>query len=106
MKIQSNVFIISVMILALITIPLLEFAFAQESVGLADTVGADVIRADEEVEELSVLRPLQQIKANIAPSDVQCKESLQLVIGHSGKPACVTPQTAETLVERGWTLNV
>ena len=105
MKIQSNVFFISVIILALITIPLLEFTFAQETVGLGDTVGAEVIRA-EEVEELSVLRPLQQIKANIAPSDVQCKESLQLVIGHSGKPACVKPQTAETLVERGWTLKI
>ncbi len=57
----------------------------------------------EKVEELSALRPLQQIKANISPSDVQCKENLQLVLGPSGMPACVKPETAEKLIERGWT---
>ena len=56
----------------------------------------------EKVEELSALRPLQQIKANISPSDVQCKEGLQLVLGPSDRPACVSESGALKLMAWGW----
>jgi len=79
------------------------------SVNLAGEIGHtefEITFHPEKVEELNALRPLQQIKANIAPSDVQCKENLQLVLGPNDRVACVKPKTAETLVERGWTLNM
>jgi len=50
-NVQSNVFFISVMILALITSPLSfsGFAFAQEeSIGLSDTLETELVHADEE----------------------------------------------------------
>jgi len=56
----------------------------------------------EKVEELSALRPLQQIKENIAPSDVQCKDGLQLVLGPSDRPACVSESGALKLMAWGW----
>lgn len=56
----------------------------------------------EKVENLSVLRPLQQIKANIAPSDVQCKEGLELILSPSDRPACVSESSALKLISLGW----
>ncbi len=56
----------------------------------------------EKVEDLNALRPLQQIKANIIPSDVQCREGLQLVQSPTGRPACVFESSALKLMSRGW----
>ena len=47
--------------------------------------------------------PKQQMKVGILPSEVECKEGLELIFKYSdGSPACVTPKTAEKLIERGW----
>ena len=49
------------------------------------------------------LSPLQQFKSGIKAEDVKCKEGLQLVIkAEDGSPACVKPDTAQTLIMRGW----
>ncbi len=56
----------------------------------------------EKIEDLSVLSPLKQIHANIAPSDVKCKEGLQLLQSASGRTACVGPSGAAKLVAWGW----
>lgn len=47
--------------------------------------------------------PLHQLKNGISAYDVKCKQTLELVIKKSDhSPACVKPQTAQRLVERGW----
>ncbi|MGI0073685.1 MAG: hypothetical protein ACREA3_07735 [Nitrosotalea sp.] len=47
--------------------------------------------------------PLKQVKSGIQSKDVQCLQGLQLIIKtEDGSPACVIPQTAQKLVERGW----
>ncbi|TBR25354.1 MAG: hypothetical protein EPO63_01975 [Candidatus Nitrosotenuis sp.] len=47
--------------------------------------------------------PLVQIAQGIAPSDVKCRDNLQLVFKSSNNmPACVKPSSAHRLVELGW----
>ncbi|MGI0072878.1 MAG: hypothetical protein ACREA3_03585 [Nitrosotalea sp.] len=51
--------------------------------------------------------PLQQIKIGIAANNVKCNDGLQLVIkAEDGTPACVKPDTASILVERGWAQTI
>jgi serpin B len=45
--------------------------------------------------------PLNQIKMGIEPADVQCRDSLQLVIRSNDLPACVKAVTADILSQRG-----
>ncbi|MGH2611759.1 MAG: hypothetical protein ACRDFB_01765, partial [Rhabdochlamydiaceae bacterium] len=53
------------------------------------------------------LLPLQQLKDGTAPMDVTCLQGLQLVIkSEDGTPACVKPDTAQELIERGWGMNI
>jgi hypothetical protein len=60
----------------------------------------------EKVEDLSVLSPLKQIHAHITPSDVKCKEGLQLIQSASGRVACVSHSGAVKLVAWGWGILV
>jgi hypothetical protein len=47
--------------------------------------------------------PLYQIQLGIDSSDVQCKKDFELTIKLiNDSPACVTPETKEKLIERGW----
>lgn len=46
--------------------------------------------------------PLKQIKAGIQFNEIQCKDGLVLIQKHNGSPACVTPESAPKLIERGW----
>ena len=47
--------------------------------------------------------PLQQTKFGIPNIDVKCKEDLKLVFKNpDGSPACVTDETKQKLIERGW----
>jgi hypothetical protein len=47
--------------------------------------------------------PLQQFKSGTAAEDVKCKTGLELVIKiEDGSPACVSLQTATSLVARAW----
>ncbi|MDE1725630.1 MAG: hypothetical protein KGH76_07035, partial [Thaumarchaeota archaeon] len=51
--------------------------------------------------------PLKQSKSGVAAQDVKCNDSLQLVIkAEDGSPACVKPDTAQKLVERGWAKEI
>lgn len=53
------------------------------------------------------ISPLQQFRSGIVAKDITCKEGLQLVIKtEDGSPACVTSNTAQILIERGWATNV
>jgi len=49
------------------------------------------------------LKPLQQGNAGITASNVICAEGLKLIFrSHDGSPACVKPESAAKLKERGW----
>lgn len=49
------------------------------------------------------LRPLQQGNAGIAATDVICAEGLkQMFKSHDGSPACIKPQSVNSLKEGGW----
>ncbi|MGI0087980.1 MAG: hypothetical protein ACREBI_08490 [Nitrosotalea sp.] len=50
-----------------------------------------------------ILSPFKQLKNGTSTSDVKCKAGFVLVIKTlDGSPACVKPDTAKKLVERGW----
>ena len=56
-------------------------------------------------ENKKMISPLQQVKDGIAPDDVICKESFQLLLKPSdGTPACVSLKTHQKLITRGWIL--
>ena len=46
--------------------------------------------------------PLKQIKSGITIKNIQCKESLTLVVRYNGSPACVKLEIKTKLFERGW----
>jgi len=46
--------------------------------------------------------PLKQTQLGIAPSDIECKSGMELILKYSGEPVCVRPTTAEMLIQRGW----
>ena len=49
------------------------------------------------------LSPLKQLQSGILHDDIQCKAGLELVFkSRDNSPACVTPKTAEKLIERHW----
>ncbi|MDE1829431.1 MAG: hypothetical protein KGI25_03815 [Thaumarchaeota archaeon] len=51
----------------------------------------------------SVQSPLNQTKSGVPVKNVVCGQGLELVIkNEDGSPACVTPETAQKLVERHW----
>lgn len=51
----------------------------------------------------NVLPPLEQVKSGIQAKDVQCKQGFTLIIkAEDGSPACVYPQIAQILIQRGW----
>lgn len=53
-------------------------------------------------EYVGVDPPLKQIAQGIVPKNVTCNEGLTLLIKHNDSPACVKPDTAKILEERGW----
>lgn len=47
--------------------------------------------------------PMEQIQLGSNSTDVQCKQGFDLIIKtHDNMPACVKPETAQTLIMRGW----
>ncbi len=49
------------------------------------------------------MSPLKQIQSGISFDEIQCKQNLVLIQKYDGSPACVTEQTKQKLVKRGWT---
>ena len=49
--------------------------------------------------------PRKQMKDGISPENIICKDELELVIRISGMPACVKPETADRMQERGMLLD-
>jgi len=70
--------------------------FAQSSIAL---------NQDPEFNLLYSKSPLQQLKSGIASKDVKCHDNFLLTFkAKDGSPACVKPETAKILYERGWAL--
>ncbi len=59
----------------------------------------------QESQEKIIESPLQQYKSGVFPQDIQCNEGFDLIFKPKSGwiPACVKPDTAEKLLERGWT---
>lgn len=64
------------------------------------------VYADNQDPEMNLLlheSPLKQSKSGIQAKDVKCVDGFTLVIkSEDGSPACVKPDTAQMLIERGW----
>ena len=50
--------------------------------------------------------PKKQLKKGISVEEIQCNAGLKLVIRSNGTPACVKPETAERMHERGMLFNL
>lgn len=47
--------------------------------------------------------PLRQLKNGVSINDIKCIDGMQLILKkEDGSPACVKPEDATTLTERGW----
>ena len=49
--------------------------------------------------------PIKQMKDGISPENILCREGFELVIRINGLPACVKPETADRMQERGILLD-
>ena len=49
--------------------------------------------------------PIKQMKDGISPENILCREGLELIIRINGMPACVKPETADRMQERGILLD-
>lgn len=49
-----------------------------------------------------VFSPYVQLNHGIDPQNIQCRNELTLIIKYNNIPACVTSETKEKLIERGW----
>ena len=67
---------------------------------LSDYVATFVISKD------NILSPLKAFKSGVTIENIICKEGFDLIEKKTdNSPACVKPQTAQKLVERGWGNN-
>lgn len=68
--------------------------FAQSSIA---------VNQDPDFNLLYSKSPLMQFKSGIASKDVKCHDNFLLTFkAKDGSPACVKPETAQTLIMRGW----
>jgi hypothetical protein len=59
------------------------------------------------VDKNVVESPLKQIKSGILAKNVTCNQGLELIFkAEDSSPACVNPDTAQKLIERGWATNI
>ena len=56
----------------------------------------------EENQIANSLSPLKQFKSGVAIDEIQCRNSLTLVVKYDGAPACVKEESIPKLIERGW----
>jgi|CXWL01.1.fsa_nt_gi plastocyanin len=87
------------------------FSFKFEKPGIVDyfcmvhpwMTGQVIIKGGIVSAKGTLLSPLEQIKSGVALIDVQCRSNFSLVIkANDNSSACVRPETAKNLLERGW----
>ena len=74
-------------------------------------VGSPTVDAGQLVDVTGEFPPLKQHRAGVNPQSIECKPGLRVIlqeIGDSGnkRPACVTLETKEKLIDRGWTKKI
>lgn len=63
-------------------------------------------RLCSEISETKMMSPLEQHLIGIPLNLIQCPDSMELVLKQFvRKPACVTPETADRLIQQGWALS-
>ena len=63
----------------------------------------------KKIVEQTYSSPLKQVRVYgiLNPYEIICKHDLELIVKKSNNsPACVTPETAKKLIERGWSVTV
>lgn len=71
-------------------------------------VGHPTVNAGQLVDVTEEFAPLKQHRAGVNPESIDCKPGLRVILqenDNSGnkRPACVTLETKEKLIDRGWT---
>jgi glucose/arabinose dehydrogenase len=62
-----------------------------------------ILRLAPLLEEQTELTPLKQLKTGVSPYDIKCNKGFLLVLKQqNNSPACVKPETAAKLIQRGW----
>jgi len=57
-------------------------------------------------DERTVDSPRKQLENGVEPENIICKDGLELIFKSSdGSSACVKPETAEKLIQRGWAVS-
>jgi len=65
-----------------------------------------IVPSEFDIEPEEYESPLKQVKSGTEPSEVACKEGLDLFMKNSnGDAVCLTQSTAEILLQRGWISN-
>lgn len=73
--------------------------------GLETTKDITFTSEDDLLSHKVNLTPKQQLGMGISPQDIVCQRVFHLIFKHdSESPACVTPNTKQKLIERGWTM--
>jgi hypothetical protein len=66
-------------------------------------IDESIIEIEVDESEIIYKSPRAQMHSGIAPTEVICKDGFELLLKKTdGSPACVTAETAEKLIERGW----
>lgn len=61
------------------------------------------VSGDSDISSDDLLTPQKQFKLGIDIQEIECKESLFIIVKYDGTPACVTEKTQTELIKRGWT---
>lgn len=49
-----------------------------------------------------LLSPHDQVAQDVPLNEILCKENFVFIKKYNDSPACVTPETKQNLIERGW----
>lgn len=73
---------------------------------ISQIIVPEVINSGGGFEATGHFAPMKQLKFNVQPYEVYCKENLNLIFKSSdNSPACVKPESIPKLIERGWALE-
>jgi len=61
------------------------------------------VNIDAALSTYDLLSPQKQFNLGIEIKEIQCSESLLLLVKYDGSPGCVTQNTHTELIKRGWT---
>lgn len=80
------------------------FTIESSSIEIIEAVVPEALQFQKTCQQkLSAIPPRQQIADGVSPENIICKNGLELIFkSRDNSPACVKPETADKLVQRGW----